>query len=207
MTSIDTAIARVTALQHRLGVNVGAGNFDEFLGVAGARIAGSAVGASAGPNTTAWEIEAANFVSPRIGASDAWTSQLPEGAAPFITDIRQASADAGIDPRMLAAVAWAESGFVPDAVSRAGAIGLTQLMPGTAEALNVDPWDPSENLAGGARYLREQYDRFGSLELMLAAYNAGPGSVSRAGGIPDIDETQRYVPRVLDYYRQLGGTP
>jgi soluble lytic murein transglycosylase-like protein len=207
VSGIDVAVARVNALQQRLGAMTtppGAG-FDRHLGTAAAKIGASSAVATVGPERTAWEVEAASFLAPRLGASDAWTERLPAAAGPHLDDLQRAAADAGIDPRMLAAVAWAESSFVPDAVSHAGAIGLTQLMPGTAHALSVDPHDPAQNLAGGARYLREQYDRFGSVELMLAAYNAGPGAVGRAGGIPDIAETQQYVPRVLDYYRQLGG--
>ena len=98
---------------------------------------------------------------------------------------------------------WAESSFNPSATSPAGAIGLTQLMPATAAGLGVDPWDPQENLLGGASYLSSQIERFGSVELGLAAYNAGPGRVDDAGGVPP--ETADYVARVLDYYRVLGG--
>jgi soluble lytic murein transglycosylase-like protein len=87
--------------------------------------------------------------------------------------------------------------------SHAGAIGLAQLMPGTAAGLGVDPTDPLQNLQGGARYLREQLDRFGTPELALAAYNAGPNRVAQAGGIPRITETQTYVRRVLDTWEQL----
>jgi soluble lytic murein transglycosylase-like protein len=108
-----------------------------------------------------------------------------------------------LDPRLFAALVWTESAFNPAAVSHAGAIGLAQLMPGTAAGLGVDPWDPVQNLDGGARYLRAQLDAFGSVDLALAAYNAGPNAVSRYGGIPPYVETQFYVLRVLGHYGRL----
>ncbi len=116
----------------------------------------------------------------------------------WIRPIAVASARNGIDAPVMASLVWSESGFRPTVVSHAGAIGLAQLMPGTAAGLGVDPWDPEENLDGGARYLAQQIDRFGSLELGLAAYNAGPGNVIRYGGIPPFAETQIYVVRVIE---------
>lgn len=104
-----------------------------------------------------------------------------------------------ISPALLEALVWQESRWRSDARSPVGAIGLAQLMPATARDLGVDPLDTAANLAGGARYLRQQLDRFdGDVERALAAYNAGPGRVIRAGGIPRIRETQNYVRSIVD---------
>lgn len=86
-----------------------------------------------------------------------------------------------------------ESRFNPKARSHAGAIGLAQLMPATARSLGVNPHDPKQNLDGGARYLKMQYDTFRSWRLALAAYNAGPGAVKKHGGVPPYRETRNYV--------------
>ena len=90
-----------------------------------------------------------------------------------------------------------ESGWNPGAVSAKGATGLAQLMPGTATRLGVDIDDPAQNLEGGARYLRQMYDKFGTWKLALAAYNAGPGAVENSGGVPPYAETQNYVSAIL----------
>jgi soluble lytic murein transglycosylase-like protein len=109
-----------------------------------------------------------------------------------------------LDPALISAIIKAESDFDPDAISRAGAIGLMQLMPQTAVRLEVrDPFNPEENIAGGARYLRYLLDRFhGNLPLALAAYNAGATRVEQYNTLPPIHETRRYVKKVLRFYRQ-----
>ena len=121
------------------------------------------------------------------------------GTTDFEAEINAAATSNGVDPALLKGLVAQESGFDPNARSGAGAVGLTQLMPGTAAALGVtDPTDPAQSLQGGARYLREQLDRFGGDErLALAAYNAGPGAVSKYGGVPPYAETQGYVNKVL----------
>lgn len=112
--------------------------------------------------------------------------------------IASASIAYEIDPNLIRAVIRTESSYNPLAVSHAGAMGLMQLMPGTAASLGVtDPFDIHQNVHGGTRYLRRQLDRFdGNLELALAAYNAGSGAVRQHGGVPPFRETLNYIPRV-----------
>lgn len=128
-----------------------------------------------------------------------------EQASTFAAAILRSSIRNGVDPRLVVAVIACESSFKPDAVGKKGEIGLGQLKPETAAGLGVDPYDPVQNIDGCVRYLRLQLDRFGSLELALAAYNAGPNAVSKAGGIPQNGITPRYVQKVLDLYRKLCG--
>ena len=122
-----------------------------------------------------------------------------DGSTAFGAEIDAAAASNGIDPALLKGLVSQESGFDPNARSGAGALGLTQLMPGTAASLGVsNPLDPAQSLQGGARYLRQQLDRFGGDErLALAAYNAGPGAVAKYGGVPPYAETESYVNSVM----------
>ena len=116
----------------------------------------------------------------------------------YAAKIAELAARFDLSPSLLEALVWQESRWRETAVSPVGAQGLAQLMPGTARYLGVNPHDPYQNLEGGARYLREQLDRFdGDLEKALAAYNAGPGRVERAGGIPNIRETKQYVAAIM----------
>ena len=110
-----------------------------------------------------------------------------------------------IDANMLVAIVTVESSWHTHAVSPAGAIGLGQLMPGTAALLGVNPRDPKQNLSGAARYLRGLIERFGrkNYDLVFAAYNAGPHAVTEYGGIPPYEETQDYVVRVLSTWERL----
>ena len=117
--------------------------------------------------------------------------------------IRNAARRQGIPPALVKAVIHAESAFDPYAVSRAGAQGLMQLMPATANELGVSqPFGVTDNIYGGSRYLRMMHDRYGSWTLALAAYNAGPTAVDRYRGVPPYKETREYVRRVLTYYRR-----
>jgi soluble lytic murein transglycosylase-like protein len=145
-----------------------------------------------------------SLAPPLDGPPPPWASGLPSGGRSWAATIDAVAAAEGLDGRLLAALVWTESNFRPDAVSHAGAYGMSQLMPGTARGLGVDPRDPVQNLTGGARYLASQLDAFGRVDLALAAYNAGPGRVRGAGNaVPDIVETQLYVVRVLDRYQAL----
>lgn len=103
----------------------------------------------------------------------------------------------GIPQDLFLRLVQQESGWNPRARSHAGAIGLAQLMPFTAKKLGVNPLDPAQNLEGGARYLRQQYDRFRSWRLALAAYNAGPEAVQKYSGVPPYKETRGYVKAIL----------
>lgn len=112
--------------------------------------------------------------------------------------VAQLAAKYDISPTLLEAVVWQESRWNELAISPVGARGLAQLMPGTAAQMGVNSADPMANLEGGARYLRMQLDAFGgNIEKALAAYNAGPGRVLKAGGIPNIRETQAYVAAIM----------
>lgn len=143
------------------------------------------------------EVPAEAGVVPEAFLADAarHASIVPARYQPLVAHL---AARYDLSPALIEAVVWQESRWRENARSPVGARGLAQLMPGTARDLGVNPDDPAANLEGGARYLREQLDRFdGDLERALAAYNAGPGRVERAGGIPRIRETQNYVAAII----------
>ena len=111
-----------------------------------------------------------------------------------------------VDPRLVIAVVLTESGFDPSATSPAGAMGLGQLMPGTARGLGVgNAYDPVQNLGGAVKLIRGHLDKYGDLALALSAYNAGPGAVKKYGGVPPYRETQNYVAKVSRIYKTLCG--
>ena len=115
--------------------------------------------------------------------------------------IEAAAAKYSVDPNLVKSIATAESDWNQNAISPVGAIGVMQLMPETAAALGVDPYNEQENIEGGAKYIRQMLDTFdGNVRKAIAAYNAGPGAVQRYGGVPPYSETQNYVGRVLDLY-------
>ena len=115
----------------------------------------------------------------------------------YIEVAKAAARKHGVPEDLFLRLVQQESGWNAGAVSHKGATGLAQLMPGTARKLGVDINNPAQNLEGGARYLRQMYDKFGSWKLALAAYNAGPGAVEKHGGIPPYAETRGYVKAIL----------
>jgi soluble lytic murein transglycosylase len=128
----------------------------------------------------------------------------PETHDFFQTLIHTAAQEIGIAAPLIKAIIKAESNFNPQAVSKKGALGLMQIMPSNFKSLNIrDPFDPKQNIMGGAQYFKQMMNRFdGKLHLALAAYNAGPETVERYQRIPPIRETENYVRRVLKYYNQ-----
>ncbi|MFK7869548.1 MAG: lytic transglycosylase domain-containing protein [Roseobacter sp.] len=124
-----------------------------------------------------------------------WVSPPYRGRynGPYLMLAREAARRHGVPEDLFLRLVQQESNWNPKAKSHKGALGLAQLMPGTARYLRVDPLDPEENLDGGARYLMKQFRTFRSWDLALAAYNAGPGAVEKHGGIPPFRETQNYV--------------
>jgi soluble lytic murein transglycosylase-like protein len=179
-----------------------------LVGLAGAahaegadwRAAGGAIFAGLAP------FESAGFdpVTTAPTAPDADVPRVPTPQQPYADAVIAAADRYGLDPKLLSAVVAVESGYRARAVSRAGAAGLTQLMPGTATALGVtDRFDPAGNLFAGSAYLALQLRRFGDLRLALAAYNAGPERVARLGRLPALTETRQYVAAVIDCYLAL----
>jgi soluble lytic murein transglycosylase-like protein len=135
-----------------------------------------------------------------IVSTDAPVTHVPNAAGPaeWRGRVAELAAKYDISPALLEALVWQESRWRQAAVSPVGARGFAQLMPGTARELRVNADDASANLEGGARYLRMQLDAFGGdVEKALAAYNAGPGRVKRANGVPAIRETQNYVAAIM----------
>jgi len=142
---------------------------------------------------------------PRVVTPTKWVIDESDGAVPqyrgryngvYAGMARDAARRHGIPEDLFLRLVKQESNFNPRAISSKGAIGLAQLMPGTASDLRVDPNDPAQNLEGGARYLKQQYKTFGNWRLALAAYNAGPGAVQKHGGIPPYRETRNYVKKI-----------
>jgi cell wall-associated NlpC family hydrolase len=160
------------------------------------RVVASTAGASAA--STSGTTVAMRPAALATSASGGW----PSGAASYAKAFSAAEQRYGLPSGILSAVAHAESNYRPDAVSSAGAIGLMQLMPDTANALGVDPTNPAQAIDGAARLLKGQLNKYGSVQLALAAYNAGGPAVDRYGGIPPYPETRNYVQKVTSYMNE-----
>jgi soluble lytic murein transglycosylase-like protein len=167
--------------------------FPPLAGAFGATAAPATVGSGPGEGLGA---AGQSLYGPVAGASATAAATAPASLAPLIDQVAQAH---GLPPSLLTALVQEESGYNPGARSPAGAMGLTQLMPATAASLGVqNPWDPVENLNGGAAYLAGLLSTYGgNVALALAAYNAGPGAVRQWGGIPPYPETKAYVRNVM----------
>ena len=198
MSTVTDVQARISMLQGRFAGLAARGGGRVGAGMEEALAAATRASAPSGRLTTA-------STDLTLTAGSGWAARLPAAGQAHAGTIEGAAARHGVDPALLGALVWTESSFDPGAVSPAGAIGLGQLLPGTAAELGVDPRDPEANVDGAARYLRQQLDRFGDTRLALAAYNAGPGRVAAAGGVPDIPETTAYVARVTERAAHLGG--
>ncbi len=198
MSGIASVMARISQIQS-MATHVSGGSGPTFEAALAEAASSSNAAATSSPST--------RTRTSGVGSTDLPVDTLPTGAARWKASIERAARANGIDPKLLTALVWVESGFDPSAVSHAGAIGLAQLMPATAEGLKVDPYDPEQNLDGGARFLAAMVDRFGSTELGLAAYNVGPARVgSLLNDQPGVPVAEGYVNAVLDRFRQLGGT-
>jgi soluble lytic murein transglycosylase-like protein len=199
--SIDSVLARMNALQALMDSASGAvapatDNTAAFSAAMTAATAATGTSTNANANfaSLASPIGTATIAGATDSTATGGASALPADT-PYGSEITAAAQRNGLDPALLAGLIKQESGFNANARSGAGAQGLTQLMPGTAAGLGVtNPLDPAQAIEGGAKYLKQQLDRFGGdVARALAAYNAGPGAVQRFGGVPPYAETQNYV--------------
>ena len=199
LSGVEAIQARISEIQRRFGIEGPvpgtAVGFQRALDAELKKNDGATPPQTAGTGTTT-KADAAK-VTPS-GAS----TQLSGASNETTRFIQEAAAKYGLDSRLVAAVAEAESSGNQSEVSDVGAVGVMQLMPDTAAALGVNPYDEKQNIEGGAHYLKQMLDTFGGdMKKAIAAYNAGPQAVKDYGGVPPYAETQNYVNKVLDLYR------
>ena len=143
--------------------------------------------------STATRLKPKSAIEATLGASGGTLRYSGKYKGEYLPVAKTIAAKHGVPEDLFLRLVQQESGWNPNAVSHKGAMGLAQLMPGTAAKLGVNPRDPHQNLEGGARYLSMMYKRFGNWRLALAAYNAGPEAVAKYGGVPPYKETKNYV--------------
>lgn len=162
----------------------------------------STIAPTIAPSTTGWGASATGSTSGATATTSTTSTAGATGSSgldpssPYAAEFIAAGTRSGVPPELLSAVGFVESRYRTDAVSSAGAIGLMQIMPFVATELGVDPNDPVQAIDGAARLLKSHYDRFGSWDLALAAYNAGAGAVARAGDAIPSPGVAEYVRRV-----------
>lgn len=193
--SVELIGQRVAAIQQEIAQFTGQSSATSSTGFASQLAAAQAASGSTS-STTSSVAATATPATLGGGTPTQYDSQITAAANKY-----------GIDPALLKGLIRQESNFNATARSGAGAQGLTQLMPATAKSLGVDASDPAQAIDGGAKYLKQQLDRFGGdASKALAAYNAGPGAVAKYGGVPPYAETQNYVKNVLAYADQYRGS-
>lgn len=155
-----------------------------------AEAAGPLPGELGGPT----KITSGPLIEKKVALEGSFVEGTPDKYKSLISEASRAT---GIPTNVLSALIKSESNFNPNAKSPVGAMGIAQFMPETAKGMGINPLDPAQAIAGAAKYLKQQFDKFGSMDLALAAYNAGPGAVSKYGGIPPYAETQNYVRKIM----------
>ena len=200
--TVDDVMSRIAQLQGRLSVR------RRPVTAAGERFAAtlqSAVGGHVTEKSVARNANSAAYAARPAGLRATASLTGNVSGIPYADLFNAVGATYGVAPSLLAAIAKVESEFNRRAVSRSGAQGLMQLMPATARGLGVDAFDPAQAIDGAARILKANLKEFGSVDLALAAYNAGSGAVKKHRGIPPRAETQAYVPKVKAALAELGG--
>ena len=211
LSSVNAVVQRIADIEQKVGMQHrprGGVGFQETLAAEMAKgktpnVSGTAPGA-AGTSSTPAGVAAGSPNANRIPVVTTPSVNAGSSSADsvYFDTIQRAAQKYGVDPKLVSAVAEVESGFNPEAISSAGAVGIMQLMPETAASLGVNPYDARQNIEGGTHYLRQLLDSFqGDIRQAVAAYNAGPQAVRDYGGVPPYGETQTYVDSVLDLYR------